>query len=60
MQYGAGPTFENAALVVSGQGEQNTSSLTELGEGELGSPDLLFAAESVCTEETEPKENAHN
>jgi len=48
-------TFENTTLISSGEGEQNTSSLTELGKSELGSPDLLLAAESVRTEETEPK-----
>jgi len=49
-----GLTFEKTALIVSGEGEQSTGSLTELGEGQLGSPDLLLAAETVGTNETKP------
>ena len=49
-------TFEDTALVTGGEGEQDTRSLTEFGEGELGPPDLLLATETVGTEETKPKE----
>lgn len=34
--------------------------LPELGEGQLGPPDFLLAAESVSADEAEPKVNAHN
>lgn len=52
---GARLTFELAALVVGGERQEHTGSLTELGESELGPPDLLLAAETVGTEEAEPK-----
>jgi len=51
-----GLTFENAALVSGGKGEKNTGCFTEFGKGQLGSPDLFLATETVGTNETKPKE----
>jgi len=48
-------TFENAAFVIVGKGKKNPRGLAEFGEGELGPPDLLLAAESVGAEQSQPK-----
>jgi hypothetical protein len=48
-----GLTFENTTFVSSGQTEEHTRRFTEFGESQLSPPDLLLAAETVGTNETE-------
>ena len=48
-----GITFKLSSWIVLIHGEQDTGGLSELGEDELGSPDLFFASESVVTDQLE-------
>jgi len=49
-----GLTFEKSSGISLLHREENTSSLSELGESELGSPHFSLAAEAVSTDQLEP------
>jgi hypothetical protein len=46
-------TFEYSAGILFGEGEESSGCLSELGKGELGSPDFLLASKSVGTDESQ-------
>jgi len=48
-----GVTFEDTARVGLGEGEEETSGTTHLGEDDVDAPDLTLAAEAVLADEAE-------
>ena len=48
-----GLTFEQSAGVFLGKGQQNSGGLSELGEGQLKSPDLSLVLEAVRADESQ-------